>query len=65
MGYYWVLNIYRRLLGPWLGINPIGHYVIVVQPPLMIRQFLADCKGSLVVFSLKGVVYYCDFRYTA
>ncbi len=36
MGYYWALNISQRLLGPWLGINPIGHYVIIVQPPLMI-----------------------------
>jgi hypothetical protein len=26
MGYYQVLNIYQRLLGPWQGINPIGHY---------------------------------------
>ena len=50
MGYYWVLNIYWRLLGPWLGINPIGHYVIIVQPPLMIWQFLADCKYPVMSY---------------
>ncbi len=44
MGYYWALNISQRLLGPWLGINPIGYYVIIVQPPLMIWWFLTDCK---------------------
>ncbi len=42
MGYYWVLNIYQRLLGPWLGINPIEHYMIAVQPSLITLQFLTD-----------------------
>ena len=44
MGYYWVLNIYQRLLGPWLGINPIEHYMIIVQPSLITLQFLTDCQ---------------------
>ena len=44
MGYYWVLNIYQRLLGPWLGINPIEHYMIAVQPSLITLQFLTDCQ---------------------
>ena len=44
MGYYWVPNIYQRLLGPWLGINPIEHYMIIVQPSLINWQFLTDCQ---------------------
>jgi hypothetical protein len=36
--------IYQRLLGPWLGINPIEHYMIIVQPSLITWQFLTDCQ---------------------
>jgi len=34
--------IYQRLLGPWLGINPIEHYMIIVWPSLITWQFLMD-----------------------
>jgi len=44
MGYYWVLNIYQRQPGPWPGINPIEHYMNIVQPSLITRQFLTDCQ---------------------
>jgi hypothetical protein len=48
MGYYWVLNIYQRLPGPWSGINPMECHMNIVQPSLITWQFLTDCQYPVI-----------------
>jgi hypothetical protein len=43
-----------------------SHKLFIFELSIQVSKKISFCDdGSLVVFGLKGVVYYCDFRYTA